>query len=177
MSMLSLLAHAYEQADYGMEFMAVPDFIGGIIYGMTGYNHLEEIEGCYHGSIDVVEDAQKAFHDIEHGDMIKGFAAIGKIVHEFPTTLSTCKGMDSDLDAIRSWATIFTQPKKLAETVGKNMLLHRRTIKDEISKEQQDWANKAYFQAGVDTAIALTEAIGKIETPKFEVNAAVVSVP
>ena len=27
--------------------MAVPDWIAGFIYGMTGDNHLTEIEACY----------------------------------------------------------------------------------------------------------------------------------
>ena len=53
--------------------------------------------------------------------------------------------MDDDLAAIRSWATIFTQPEELAKTVGKNWLLHRRTIKEDITKEQSDWASQAYF--------------------------------
>jgi hypothetical protein len=30
--------------------MAIPDFIAGFIYGMTGDNDLVEIEACYHGS-------------------------------------------------------------------------------------------------------------------------------
>ena len=29
--------------------MAVPDFVAGFIYGMTGDNHLSEIEACYQG--------------------------------------------------------------------------------------------------------------------------------
>ena len=67
--------------------------------------------------------------------------------------------MDGDIAAIESWATIFTKPTELAETVGKNWLLHRRTIKADLAKEQSDWSSGSYFQAGVDTAMALTEAI------------------
>jgi len=32
-----------------MDAMAVPDFIAGFIFGLTGDNHLEEIEQCYTG--------------------------------------------------------------------------------------------------------------------------------
>ena len=67
--------------------------------------------------------------------------------------------MDDDIAAIESWATIFTTPETLAKTVGKNWLLHRRTIKADLAKEQSDWSSGSYFQAGVDTAMALTEAI------------------
>ena len=53
--------------------------------------------------------------------------------------------MDDDIAAIESWATIFTHPKELAETVGKNWLLHRRTIKADLTKEQSDWSAGSYF--------------------------------
>jgi len=36
-----------------LDIVAVPDFTAGFIYGMTGANHLEEIETCYHGSQDL----------------------------------------------------------------------------------------------------------------------------
>jgi hypothetical protein len=32
---------------------AIPDYTAGFIYGMTGANHLEEIENCYNGSQDL----------------------------------------------------------------------------------------------------------------------------
>ena len=62
--------------------------------------------------------------------------------------------------AIEEWATIFTEPTKLSKTVGKNWLLHGRTIKADIAKEEADWSSGDYFNAGVDTAMALTEAVG-----------------
>ena len=41
--------------------------------------------------------------------------------------------------------------------------MHRTTIKADIASEEADWASGDYFQAGVDTANALTEAVGPIE--------------
>lgn len=97
---------------------------------------------------------------------MKGFGKLGFVIEaELPKTLDSCQNMDGDLAAIQSWATIFTQPEVLAKTLSKNWLLHRRTIKDDLANEQADWAAGNYFQAGVDTAIALTEAVGPIETP------------
>ena len=121
---------------------------------------------------------QKAVSKIESGSYITGFAEIGKIIHEFPQALTTCKNMDDDIAAIESWATIFTEPKELAETLSKNWLLHRRTIKDDLSKESADWAAGQYFDAGVDTAMALTEAVGPIQTPTNDAeNVEILSVP
>jgi len=116
-----------------LDAMAVPDFVAGFVFGMTGDNHLTEIEACYQGGTDVVSDVQKAVTKIESGSYIAGFAEIGLIINEFPSTLTTCKNMDDDIKAIESWATIFTEPEVLAKTLSKNWLLHRRTIKDELA--------------------------------------------
>ena len=55
------------------------------------------------------------------------------------------------------------------------MLLHHRTIKEDVAKEQADWAAQDYFQAGVDTAMALTEAVGPIKTPAFSAENGVIA--
>ena len=72
--------------------------------------------------------------------------------------------MGDDWAAIQAWATIFTEPTKLAETVGKNWLLHKRTIKEDITKMETDWTAKSYFDSGIDAAMALTEAVGPISS-------------
>ena len=137
---LAGFALAMEQV-YSLEAMAVPDFVGGFVYGMTGDNHLTEIEACYDGSTDVVQDVEKAVSKIEAGDYIRGFAEIGLIINEFPKALTSCKNMDDDIAAIESWATIFTEPEKLAKTLSKNWLLHRRTIKEDLANESSDWSS------------------------------------
>lgn len=78
--------------------------------------------------------------------------------------------MGDDIAAIESWATIFTEPKVLAATLSKNWLLHRRTIKGYLADEKSDWGSGKYFKAGVDTAEALTEAVGRIETADEELS-------
>jgi len=39
------------------DVMAAPDFVAGFIYGMTGDNHLTEIEACYNGGYQIVKDS------------------------------------------------------------------------------------------------------------------------
>jgi hypothetical protein len=86
--------------------------------------------------------------------------------------MTTCKGMDEDIAAIETWAKIFTEPEVLAKTVGKRWLFHGKTIKADIAQEEADWSAGSYFDAGVDTAKALTEAVGPIKTDANEaVNA------
>lgn len=48
--------------------MAIPDFVAGFIYGMTGDNHLTEIEACWSGSTDTISDAEKLIKDVESHD-------------------------------------------------------------------------------------------------------------
>ena len=44
--MLGLTMQVLEEA-YRIDAMTVPDFVAGFVYGMTGDNHLTEIEACY----------------------------------------------------------------------------------------------------------------------------------
>ena len=76
--------------------------------------------------------------------------------------MTTCQGMDEDIAAIEAWAQIFTQPEKLAKTVGKRWLFHGKEIKADIAKEEADWSAGNYFDAGKDTADALTAAVGPV---------------
>ena len=144
--------------------MSAPDFVAGFIYGMTGDNHLTEIEACAKFSQEEVLHAQDAVKKIESGDYTTGFIELGQVINQIPDALSNCQNMGGDIDAIENWAKIFEQPKELSETLAKNWLLHRKTIKADLAAEQSDWATGSYFQAGVDTALALTEAVGPIKT-------------
>jgi hypothetical protein len=39
-----------------------------------------------------------------------------------------CKGMDSDLKQIETWAQQLKNPKELAKTAGQSYLIHRKEI-------------------------------------------------
>ena len=43
------------------DVLAVPEFVAGFIYGMTGDNHLEEIETCMQGGEDLIADVDAVF--------------------------------------------------------------------------------------------------------------------
>ena len=138
-----------------IDAMAVPDFIAGFIYGLTGDNQLTEIEQCYSGGQGLVDDAKIAIYDFKIGNYKEGAEAIGEIVNQFPTALSKCQNMDDDLAEIEAWAQIFTEPATLAKKVSKNWLLHKRKVKADIAQEEADWAAGSYFDAGKDTANAI----------------------
>ena len=161
--MSSMTIFATEQA-FNAPAVAYPDFAAGFIYGMTGDNHLTEIQACYQGGEELETDVKDAIAQIKSGKYIKGFKELSGIVGEFKSALSTCENMDDDLHAIESWATIFTKPVELIETLGKHWLFHGKTIKEDLGKEKTDWDADKYFEAGVDIAMAFTQAVGPIES-------------
>ena len=57
--------------------LAVPDFIAGFMFGLTGDNHLAEIEKCYSGGDVLVTDAQAVLADIKAGHFIQGASDFG----------------------------------------------------------------------------------------------------
>jgi hypothetical protein len=71
--------------------------------------------------------------------------------------------LEEDFAAIAAWAEIFTEPAHLAETVTKNLFLHKRGITKDIEQEQADWAAGNYFSAGVDTADVFVKLVGPVE--------------
>ena len=72
--------------------------------------------------------------------------------------------MDADIASIEAWAQIFTNPTELASTVAKRWLFHGSQIKADIAQEETDWSAGSYFDAGNDTANALTLAVGPIKS-------------
>merc|ERR1712183_112314 len=146
----------------GFDPMSVPDFIAGLIFGFTGDNQLPEIEACYTGGEDIVTDAQNLINDLKAGEFLKAIDDNAKFADALSSALHSCEGMDDDFRRIKEWGEIFTEPEKLAETVGKHWLLHKRGIKKDIAKEQEDWGNALYYDAGKDTADALVKLIGEV---------------
>jgi len=144
--------------------MAVPDFVAGFMFGMTGQNHLTEIEACYQGSDKILADSKVAIADFKAGNYFKGVTEAGAAWNDVGAAMTTCKGMGDDITAIENWAKIFTEPTKLAETVGKRWLFHQKEIKADIAATEADWSAGQYFDAGKETAMALTAAVGPIQT-------------
>ena len=54
-------------ANYDLPVMAIPDFIGGFVYGLTGDNQLTEIEDCFAGGKLMEQEIVTGINDIKHG--------------------------------------------------------------------------------------------------------------
>ena len=152
-------------------WMAIPDFVGGLLYGLTKENHLTEIESCWTGGEVVEKDLMAGIHDLKHGGTdyeIQAILEFGLAALNVPIALKTCKSMGPDIKAIESWATIFEDPTKLAATVTKRYALHRKAIKADIATTESEWAAAEYFKAGVTAADLLELAVGPINVPAAE---------
>lgn len=150
--------------------MGVADFVAGFMFGMTGDNHLTEIEACYQGGEVMLPEIESGIADFKSGGWnndVQGVMQFGLAILQVPASLKTCEAMGDDLKAIEQWASIFKDPKKLASTVSKHYLFHKADIQADIKSVETDWTTGTYFKSGEDLAALMTLAIGPI-TPALE---------
>ena len=149
---------------------AVPDFVAGFVMGMTGDNHLMEVEHCMEGAELVGAELKQAIKDIREGGLEYDLDAVfqfGLMAMQVPSALKTCESMGDDLAAIKQWADIFRDPKELVQVVTKHYLFHKGQIKTDVAALEADWTQGLYFRAGVDLADLMTVAIGPIEEASY----------
>lgn len=106
------------------DLLAVPEFVAGMVYGLSGENHLSEIQSCYKSGESVVTDSEAALSDFKSGHYFKGIKELGVTWNAAFSALHTCEGMHEDIAEIEAWAKIFTEPVTLSKTVAKNWIFH-----------------------------------------------------
>lgn len=151
-----------------MPVLAAPKWAAGLVYGMVGDNNLTEIEACAKDGHDLIPKIESAIKDLASGLITKAVEEILLLAKEIPNLLSDCKGMDDDIAAIESWATIFDSKAKLVATVSKNYLLHKRAVKADIEDAKSSWALNEFFSAGVTCADIVVKTVGPIEPVTFD---------
>ena len=150
--------------------LAVPDWIAGFVFGLTGDNHLSEIEQCYSGGQGLVTDAEKALADIKSGAFIAGIQDFGKVIWDLPDALQNCENMTDDIQKIEDWAQVFTHPLSLAKKISKNWLLHGVDVKKDIALEESYWASSDYFNAGKEAAAAVELLVPFDQTELWKID-------
>ena len=63
---------------------SVADFTAGLIFGLTGDNHLTEIEKCMQTTDPMRIDLMKALDDFKHFNFISGLEDFGDIILQLP---------------------------------------------------------------------------------------------
>ena len=80
-----------------------------------------------------------------------------------PQVLAQCRDIEDDVAAIKEWAEIFKEPKRLEATVAASMLLHGDAIRADIALDKDLWAAGDFWKSGVTTADLLVLAIGPVQ--------------
>ena len=119
---------AYE-VDANLDLKAPLLFVGGLMEGLVGDNHLTEFSSCFTDAEAVVKDVEAVVTDVKGKHWIKAAKAVKTTVTGFETALHDCEGMDEDIAAIKSWSKVFESKTGLVETVTKHMLFHSSEIK------------------------------------------------
>jgi hypothetical protein len=92
---------------YAMPVGAAPKWAAGLVFGLVGDNNLFEIEACAHDSETIFSGVEQTIKLFENGMITQGVEELIKVAMDIPTLLGDCKGMDDDISAIESWASIF----------------------------------------------------------------------
>lgn len=138
-------------------------FVSGIIFGLTGDNHLDELEHCFKDSEPLLKDVGAVLADIKNLQPIAAVQDFGKVIWVLPDSIAECHGIDEDVEEIKEWAQIFKEPVKLTKIVTKNWLTNGEDIKHDIHKEQKYWNKGEYEKAGERTAKILLELVGPMQ--------------
>lgn len=84
--------------------------------------------------------------------LLKAFLQLQLFIANLQPVVQQCSDIGTDIKKVESWASIFERPEELGENVTFNYLMHKKMVKEEIAKEEADWASKSFFDAGKDIA-------------------------
>ena len=74
--------------------MSVPDFVAGLIYGFTGNNHLDDLQGCMEDISPLEEDAENFISHLTHGKIIEAIQDVGDVIWMLPDAVEGCDNAD-----------------------------------------------------------------------------------
>lgn len=146
-----------------MPVSGAAEFFAGFLYNFLGDNNLDEVEVCLGDADSLALDAFQVVEDFIKKDSVAALAEIHTIVGQLGNDLSDCKGMTTDVAAIKSWSKKFDSKTDLIATVTKNFLFHKKAITADIHAEKAELAAAQYYQAGATLADTATLALGPIE--------------
>ena len=148
--------------------MAVPDFVAGFIYGLTGDLELTEIEACMTGAHGLEQYLTSFVNHIKHLHILKAAWDIQKFVFNLEKDLAPCAAIETDLKKVEEWAAIFTHPRELGESTSFAYLMHKEAIMSNIASMSSGWGTGDYFNSGVAFADAATTLLGPAPTSIVE---------
>ena len=104
---------------------------GGVIYGLTGENHYDDMVNCFTDADIFVYALIHAFKLATEGDMrgrIAGYRLIVNVVSDFPSYIYDCGHSGDDWVEFGKWFDIFIHPVGLVDRVSSNLVHNLRDI-------------------------------------------------
>ena len=155
----------FQMSLFAISLQDAEEFLGGLIYGLIQKDDLKDIETCLQDATTVEQEINDAIADFMKGDIqsiIQGVELVGKLIQELPTDLQDCQAIQGDLTRIENWASIFSDPSKLVETVTTNLIKNFSKITADITKTSTDIAGAQYYNAGEDIADVMVLTLGAV---------------
>lgn len=110
-------------------------------------------------------EMQRAIEDFQSADIKQVVSAIqqcGLIVYQIPYDLEGCSDMQEDIEGIQQWATVFSQPVTLSQTIVSNVYQYWGEVKVSIEQQTSKWEEEKYFEWGQDVAGLLERSLGSL---------------
>ena len=78
---------------YGIDATAIPDFIAGVLFGLTGDNYLFEIADCLQDGESIARQAEEVIIAFEGKHIIHALEELGDLAAMLPPALVQCENM------------------------------------------------------------------------------------
>ena len=124
---------------------------GGVIYGLTGANNLDQLEQCMTDADIFVAGLIHAFKLVTEGDnrgRIAGYRLITNIVHDFPSYITTCEQTGDDWVQFGLWFEELIHPINLVERISSNAIHNIRPLIKDALYAREFLIEEHYFEFG-----------------------------
>lgn len=94
--------------------------IGGLLYGMTEDNQLQEVQNCIDLGLLMYEEYQWAQEHLATGtkpETTMGLLELGIVGLQVSQLTTACQSIGDDFKALEDWAEIFNYPTRLVGTI------------------------------------------------------------
>ena len=134
------------------------EVIGGILYGISGSEHLDELTACVDGGKGFVDEVEEAFAEITtpgFHNKLDGFKKLSEAIQEMPEVLSACDNMGPDITKLIDTLSVFRHPVLLKNTITYNVGKHKLALGLDVAEAKKDNMKAKYFKYGEDIAAIL----------------------
>lgn len=134
----------------------------GLLSGFIDENKLTNIETCATDAHEIFPEIQKVIADLKDGETAAALEQIVGLVEKLPEMLKSCKDMDEDVAALKTWVDTFDSKDKLIQTIEKNALKNIFKLKADVTKITADWDAEKFSDVGKDAADVVQLALGPV---------------